>query len=59
MSEETKETEQAQKPAYGGQALIEGVMFAGKETTVSAIRRKNGEIEYFENLKKPKPVLQN
>ncbi|GAK03345.1 LOW QUALITY PROTEIN: YqhQ protein [Geomicrobium sp. JCM 19037] len=58
MSEETKETEQAQKPAYGGQALIEGVMFAGKETTVSAIRRKNGEIEYFENLKKPKPVLQ-
>lgn len=34
--------------AYGGQALIEGVMFAGKTSFVSAIRRKDQTIEYFE-----------
>jgi len=34
--------------AYGGQALIEGVMFAGKNSFVSAIRRKDRSIEYFE-----------
>jgi uncharacterized protein YqhQ len=34
--------------AYGGQALIEGVMFAGKNSFVSAIRRKDQSIEYFE-----------
>src|SRR5690625_5197372 len=34
--------------AYGGQALIEGVMFAGKTSFVSAIRRKDRTIEYFE-----------
>lgn len=34
--------------AYGGQALVEGVMFAGKNTFVSAIRRKDNSIEYFE-----------
>jgi uncharacterized protein YqhQ len=34
--------------AYGGQALIEGVMFAGKNSFVSAIRRKDNSIEYFE-----------
>lgn len=36
------------KQAYGGQALIEGVMFAGKNTFVSAIRRNDDSIEYFE-----------
>ncbi|KKX56835.1 DUF1385 domain-containing protein [Brevibacillus borstelensis] len=35
-------------PSYGGQAVIEGVMFGGKQVTVTAIRRKNQEIEYFE-----------
>jgi uncharacterized protein YqhQ len=35
-------------PSYGGQAVIEGVMFGGKNVTVTAIRRKNQEIEYFE-----------
>ncbi|WP_232696542.1 DUF1385 domain-containing protein [Brevibacillus daliensis] len=35
-------------PAYGGQAVIEGVMFGGKKVTVTAIRRKNNEIEYYE-----------
>lgn len=34
--------------AYGGQALVEGVMFAGKNSFVSAIRRKDNSIEYFE-----------
>lgn len=34
--------------AYGGQALVEGVMFAGKTSFVSAIRRKDHSIEYFE-----------
>jgi len=34
--------------AYGGQALVEGVMFAGKNTFVSAIRRNDNSIEYFE-----------
>ena len=33
---------------YGGQALVEGVMFAGKNSFVSAIRRKDNSIEYFE-----------
>lgn len=36
------------KATYGGQALIEGVMFAGQKTFVSAIRRKDNSIEYFE-----------
>ncbi|USG63663.1 DUF1385 domain-containing protein [Brevibacillus ruminantium] len=35
-------------PSYGGQAVIEGVMFGGKQVTVTAIRRKSQEIEYFE-----------
>lgn len=36
------------KTLYGGQALIEGVMFAGKTSFVSAIRRKDNSIEYFQ-----------
>ncbi|HJF30581.1 MAG TPA: DUF1385 domain-containing protein [Sporosarcina psychrophila] len=36
-----------QPPAYGGQALVEGVMFAGKSHTVAAIRRKDNTIDYF------------
>ena len=31
--------------AYGGQAVVEGVMFGGRHAQVTAIRRKNGEIE--------------
>ncbi|MHA6259515.1 DUF1385 domain-containing protein [Sporosarcina sp. CAU 1771] len=34
-------------PVFGGQALIEGVMFAGKENTITAIRRKDDTIDYF------------
>lgn len=45
------------KPAYGGQAVIEGVMFGGKHTTVTAIRRKDHSIEFFEVKKKASPFL--
>ncbi|PLR99908.1 DUF1385 domain-containing protein [Bacillus sp. T33-2] len=37
-----------QKPVYGGQAVVEGVMFGGKYHYVTAVRRKDGSIEYFE-----------
>ncbi|GKU79669.1 membrane protein [Paenibacillus sp. L3-i20] len=33
---------------YGGQAVIEGVMFAGKHVNVTAVRRKNEEIVFYE-----------
>jgi len=36
------------KAVYGGQAIVEGVMFGGKTHTVSAIRRTNEEIQYYE-----------
>lgn len=38
-----------QKTAYGGQAVIEGVMFGGKKMMVTAIRRKDQSIEYFQS----------
>ncbi|KMY54738.1 membrane protein [Bacillus sp. FJAT-27231] len=47
-----------QKPVYGGQALVEGVMFGGKHHTVTAIRRKDRSIEFFHLPRTPKPVLQ-
>lgn len=37
-----------QKSIYGGQAVIEGVMFGGKHVYVTAVRRKDKRIEYFE-----------
>lgn len=43
---------------YGGQAVIEGVMFGGKYSQVTAIRRKNGEIEFFEVIRKPSPTVE-
>lgn len=45
-----------QTPTYGGQALVEGVMFGGKEHTVTAIRRKDDSIDYFHLPKKQHPV---
>jgi uncharacterized protein YqhQ len=33
---------------YGGQAVMEGVMMAGKTVNVTAVRRKNNQIEFFE-----------
>lgn len=45
------------KKTYGGQALIEGIMFAGKEHQVSAVRRVNGDIEFYELPKKKYKIL--
>lgn len=45
-------------PVYGGQALIEGVMFGGKDHTVTAVRRNDDTIDYYHLSKKKKPVLQ-
>ncbi|WP_339319693.1 DUF1385 domain-containing protein [Paenibacillus sp. FSL R10-2734] len=46
MSQET--------PSYGGQAVIEGVMFGGKHINVTAVRRKNQEITFLEVPKRDK-----
>ncbi len=46
MSQET--------PSYGGQAVIEGVMFGGKHINVTAVRRKNQEITFLEVPKSDK-----
>jgi uncharacterized protein YqhQ len=35
------------KQIYGGQAVIEGVMFGGREYTVTAVRRKDSSIEFY------------
>ncbi|AUS08514.1 DUF1385 domain-containing protein [Laceyella sacchari] len=43
--------------AYGGQAVIEGVMFGGQHAQVTAVRRKDGNIELFECKKKTSPTL--
>ncbi|MBM7552321.1 DUF1385 domain-containing protein [Thalassobacillus pellis] len=41
---------------YGGQAVVEGVMFAGKSSYVTAVRRKDESIEYFEVERKESKV---
>ncbi|PLT29166.1 DUF1385 domain-containing protein [Peribacillus deserti] len=46
-----------QKPVYGGQAVIEGVMFGGRHYTVTAIRRNDSSIDYLRVPKKTKPIL--
>ena len=43
--------------AYGGQAVIEGVMFAGKNIYVTAIRRKDDSIEFFRVPRKERPLF--
>jgi uncharacterized protein YqhQ len=45
------------KPVYGGQAVVEGVMFAGKTHSVTAIRRKDHSIEYFRLPRQTNPTL--
>ncbi|SFS54650.1 DUF1385 domain-containing protein [Marininema halotolerans] len=48
-----------QPVAYGGQAVVEGVMFGGKRSQVTAVRRKNGEIETYEVIPPtPSPLIQ-
>lgn len=45
-------------PAYGGQAVIEGVMFAGTTVNVTAVRRKStNTIEFYELPRKSNNVL--
>ncbi|GAA0135690.1 DUF1385 domain-containing protein [Paenibacillus sp. YSY-4.3] len=39
---------------YGGQAVIEGVMFGGRHVNVTAVRRKSGEITFLEVPKEDK-----
>lgn len=41
-------SEKSAPVAYGGQAVIEGVMFGGKHVNVTAVRRKSGEITFLE-----------
>jgi uncharacterized protein YqhQ len=50
--------ESQNRPAYGGQAVVEGVMFGGKHHTVTAIRRKDRSIDYFYLPRKSNSVLQ-
>ncbi len=45
------------KPAYGGQAVVEGVMFGGKHHYVTAIRRKNNEIQYLRLPRKSSSMM--
>ncbi len=48
----------SKNPAYGGQAVIEGVMFAGKNVNVTAVRRKStNAIEFYELPRKSNKVL--
>ncbi|MGG3941337.1 DUF1385 domain-containing protein [Peribacillus psychrosaccharolyticus] len=46
-----------QKPVYGGQAVVEGVMFGGKYHTVTAVRRKDQTIDYFRLPREQKPIM--
>lgn len=45
-------------PVYGGQALLEGVMFAGQDHMVTAVRRNDDSIDYFHIKKEKKPIYQ-
>jgi uncharacterized protein YqhQ len=47
----------SQKPVYGGQAVVEGVMFGGKHHYVTAVRRKDHSVEYFRLPRKANPSL--
>ncbi|UKS30742.1 DUF1385 domain-containing protein [Paenibacillus sp. HWE-109] len=48
-----------QNSIYGGQAVIEGVMFAGKNVHVTAVRKKDGSLDYLEVPKKVIPWVQS
>ncbi len=49
---------EVQKPVYGGQAVVEGVMFGGKHHTVTAVRRKDSTITYYHLPRKTAPIVQ-
>ncbi|MCP8967067.1 DUF1385 domain-containing protein [Ectobacillus ponti] len=46
------------KQIYGGQAVVEGVMFGGREYTVTAIRRKDASIEFYRVPRTQHPILE-
>lgn len=46
-----------QKPVYGGQAVVEGVMFGGKHHYVTAVRRNDQSVEYFHLQRKVNPTF--
>ncbi|MDQ0218364.1 DUF1385 domain-containing protein [Peribacillus cavernae] len=48
---------ETQKPVYGGQAVVEGVMFGSKRHTVTAVRRKDSTIEYYHIPRESKPIV--
>ncbi|WP_110927462.1 DUF1385 domain-containing protein [Bacillus massiliglaciei] len=48
---------EVQKPVYGGQAVVEGVMFGGKRHTVTAVRRKDSTIAYYRLPRKASPAM--
>ncbi|MFD2116077.1 DUF1385 domain-containing protein [Paenibacillus yanchengensis] len=50
---------QDSRAVYGGQAVIEGVMFQGKHVNVTAVRRKNNEIVYYHVPRTSKPWVQS
>jgi uncharacterized protein YqhQ len=50
---------EVQKPVYGGQAVVEGVMFGGKHHTVTAVRRKDSTITFYHLPRKSKPAVQS
>ncbi|TDQ41661.1 DUF1385 domain-containing protein [Aureibacillus halotolerans] len=43
---------QTNKPIYGGQAVIEGVMFGSRTHAVTAVRKKDGTLSYYRAEKK-------
>lgn len=45
-------SQQEQCTIYGGQAVIEGVMFGGQHVQVTAVRRKDNSIDFLEVPKK-------
>jgi uncharacterized protein YqhQ len=47
----------SQKPVYGGQAVVEGVMFGGKHHYVTAIRRKDCSVDYLHLPRKANPYF--
>ena len=45
------------KPIYGGQAVVEGVMFGGKHCTVTTIKRKDGSYDSYTLPNTNRPLL--
>ncbi|MFC0522646.1 DUF1385 domain-containing protein [Pontibacillus salicampi] len=47
---------ESKQNVYGGQAVVEGVMFAGQSSYVTAVRRNDESIEYFELERKDSKI---